>query len=465
MTIRRVPITVRQESLEGDMKKVLADLRPEWPTDRVKVSELYGGFINAMYKCWLEGDSDAGNVVIMRVFSFKMNPELLNKSLQASVEEGLEGCDELLASCEANNIPLELESKDEKVNADEKNEKNEKKEANGEAHVETKVNAEKIKGDTSLETMFFNRMNEGEVMHQLNQHGLCSPVYGRFENGLCYGYADGETLTMKVMRSDAFVKEFSGKLALLHTLTVPAQPGNPYKTMHDKMRFTFEPFMKMALKQVEGDMRNSGLERYNQYLALDELNLKCKNLEDILDKIGWGEITFCHNDLNRNNAIWNEQSERLTFIDFELAMPNYTCYDWAVHFVSHSGHFLENFDIADLPPAHFRLKVLRLYLIERRRIEGEPVEDGDASKFHKDLWTLHRRVSIHMGIFFLRLAVMSPIFQFNTQMFNNPQLKQRLKVDPNVCANFGLQSYDGYLKMNEEILVLKDQAEPPSDLF
>lgn len=48
-------------------------------------------------------------------------------------------------------------------------------------------------------------------------------------------------------------------------------------------------------------------------------------------------VAFCHNDVLLGNVIYNEEANKVSFIDFEYAMPNYVAFDVANHFNEMAG--------------------------------------------------------------------------------------------------------------------------------
>jgi ethanolamine kinase len=61
-------------------------------------------------------------------------------------------------------------------------------------------------------------------------------------------------------------------------------------------------------------------------------------MENILKPLGM-PITFCHNDILLGNIIYNKKSLKVSFIDFEYAMPNYPAFDVANHFNEFAGEY------------------------------------------------------------------------------------------------------------------------------
>lgn len=61
-----------------------------------------------------------------------------------------------------------------------------------------------------------------------------------------------------------------------------------------------------------------------------------KEMENILKSQNM-PITFCHNDLLLGNIIYDPNTSKVSFIDFEYAMPNYPAFDVANHFNEFAG--------------------------------------------------------------------------------------------------------------------------------
>jgi len=62
-----------------------------------------------------------------------------------------------------------------------------------------------------------------------------------------------------------------------------------------------------------------------------------KEMKEILEAQGM-PVTFCHNDLLLGNIIYDEKTSKVSFIDFEYAMPNYPPFDVANHFNEFAGN-------------------------------------------------------------------------------------------------------------------------------
>lgn len=87
-----------------------------------------------------------------------------------------------------------------------------------------------------------------------------------------------------------------------------------------------------------------------------------------LDKLK-SPILFCHNDLLLGNVIYTEESNKVTFIDYEYAEPNHQAFDIGNHFTEFPGigfNFETTIDYTKYPSREFQLEWLKVYLQEFR---------------------------------------------------------------------------------------------------
>jgi ethanolamine kinase len=89
-------------------------------------------------------------------------------------------------------------------------------------------------------------------------------------------------------------------------------------------------------------------------------------------------VLFCHNDLLLGNVIYTESQEKVTFIDYEYAEPNFQAFDIGNHFSEFPGISGDaGIDYTKYPSREFQLQWLRVYLEEfnqRSDISDEDVE-------------------------------------------------------------------------------------------
>lgn len=93
--------------------------------------------------------------------------------------------------------------------------------------------------------------------------------------------------------------------------------------------------------------------------TLDVAKSDISELEILLEKESI-PIAFCHNDLLLGNVIYNKDEQKVSFIDFEYAMPNFVTFDVANHFNEFAG--IDNPDFALCPDRNFRKTWISDYL-------------------------------------------------------------------------------------------------------
>ena len=80
-----------------------------------------------------------------------------------------------------------------------------KREENGKKE---EMNGNGVNGETDkAKPTMFNRATEYLVMHEVSKRGLCPPVYARYQNGYCYSYTEGTTVTRELMISEEYLQE------------------------------------------------------------------------------------------------------------------------------------------------------------------------------------------------------------------------------------------------------------------
>ncbi len=66
--------------------------------------------------------------------------------------------------------------------------------------------------------VMINRESELRTLICLAKKGICSPLYGRFNNGICYGYVEGIPFVPEDMKAEGKYRQVACQLALFHTV-------------------------------------------------------------------------------------------------------------------------------------------------------------------------------------------------------------------------------------------------------
>lgn len=232
-----------------------------------------GGYINCIYKLTgLEVSPGVKKTLVFRTFDVKFNAEGFMKLYAKSDEKAENGTKSEKSNGKSEDTEIAEKANGPKSSGHQKEETKEKvisnkKEKNnlsnghklnenanhvngangkansvngevGKANGKTNgVNGEKA-NDVNEESdkekpSIFSRLTEYMIMHEVSKYGLCQPVYAKYSNGICYGYAEGTTLTGSLMNSEEYLQEAASKLARFHSIKYEI-PNLQFKTRYDR---------------------------------------------------------------------------------------------------------------------------------------------------------------------------------------------------------------------------------------
>lgn len=164
----------------------------------------------------------------------------------------------------------------------------------------------------------------------------CGPqLYALFENGISYEFIHGVTLTMESCRSPQVYPIVAAEMARVHK-TIPLSP-NPGETKVEsgvwkKMNNFFE--LNKDILRTNETLRSRLLNDFGY--SADQVQQDLAETRQLVEK-ELIPVAFCHNDLLLGNVIYNAEERKVSFIDFEYAMPNYVAFDVANHFNEMAG--------------------------------------------------------------------------------------------------------------------------------
>jgi ethanolamine kinase len=155
---------------------------------------------------------------------------------------------------------------------------------------------------------FLDRKNELLYLQKL----YSEPMYFHFDNGMCYGYIEGQVMNPESLK--LHWPEFITALVQFHSVQVDSNPilFNKMWTFYNLVKET--TFTKANLSSIEIKHIIQDLE---SRITLQDL-----------------PIGFCHNDLLPGNIILGNE---IKFIDYEYCGCNYVYYDLANHINEYGG--------------------------------------------------------------------------------------------------------------------------------
>lgn len=151
-----------------------------------------------------------------------------------------------------------------------------------------------------------------------------------FENGISYEFIHGVTLTKDNCRSPDLYPIIAAEMAHLHkTIPLTPEPGDAkLKSALWKKIQNFYDLTKDILRSNRTMAKLLG----NKYEFTPEVvTVDFEEMRNLMEKEPI-PVAFCHNDILLGNVIHNEEERKVSFIDFEYAMPNYVTFDIGNHF-------------------------------------------------------------------------------------------------------------------------------------
>ncbi|OQV11527.1 Ethanolamine kinase 2 [Hypsibius exemplaris] len=203
---------------------------------------------------------------------------------------------------------------------------------------------------------FIDRAAEIKTLLMLNENQCSGKLYGVFENGMCYEFVPGETLTLDDVRDEHISRLIIRNFVKLHCV---------YRTSGGGERQVFNPFKKMSsfLELVPKAFEDEEKQRkFMEYYPNPEIF--AQEIEILKEHLTGFDIqspkVFCHNDLLCANILYDKEKDCVNFIDFEYAGLNHQAYDLANHFNEFAG--VEECDYSRFPSREYQISWLTYYL-------------------------------------------------------------------------------------------------------
>ncbi|KAI8914290.1 kinase-like domain-containing protein [Gorgonomyces haynaldii] len=173
--------------------------------------------------------------------------------------------------------------------------------------------------------ILIDRNQELVNLQILSKEGLCPPLYGKFNNGLVYGYVPGQVFTVQDMSDHKKSLLVAKKLRTWHETSLP---GNRVPQLFVTMR----KWINAIPKQFSDPLKQQAfLESKLDPQALEQELLV---LQEKLEQLN-SPVVFCHNDLLSGNIIYDQDD--VHFIDYEYGCYSYRGFDIGNHFCEFGG--------------------------------------------------------------------------------------------------------------------------------
>lgn len=214
--------------------------------------------------------------------------------------------------------------------------------------------------------LLIDRKAETRNIQMLHSHGFAPCLYAIFRNGLAYEYVPGVTLTSETVAEPQVWSLIARHMAEMHKIQIDC--GSDDQPMLCGKVQQFLDILPETYSDSQIDERVKA-----NFLPIRQFKDEFAELYKHLAPLN-SPMVFCHNDLLLGNVIYEKATDRITFIDYEYAGPNFQAFDIGNHFTEFAG--VDVIDYSHYPSKEFQLKWLRCYL-EVYHGPGKCVTDHD----------------------------------------------------------------------------------------
>lgn len=207
----------------------------------------------------------------------------------------------------------------------------------------------------------------------LKENNVGPEVYGRFNNGYCYGYLNGEPLDVEGMKDPHISRLTARKLAFWHLTHVPGDPT-------PMLFYTLEKWMSIIPESFEDPVKDK---KFKEFFSLPRIKNELAILKSVLENLN-SPIVFSHNDLLCKNILFHAQEDAVHFIDYEYANYSYRGFDIGNHFCEFAG-MDDPVDYSRYPSREFQLVWLRQYLAAAEKVNDSDVSSEKVEALYKEV--------------------------------------------------------------------------------
>ncbi|KJE91772.1 choline/ethanolamine kinase [Capsaspora owczarzaki ATCC 30864] len=208
----------------------------------------------------------------------------------------------------------------------------------------------------------------------LKKNNIGPEVFGRFQNGYCYGYLQGEPLDVEMMRDAHISRLTARKLASWHQTHIP---GDTTPMLFN----TLEKWMSIIPESFEDNPTKD--KKYKEKFSLPQIRQELQQLRTVLEGLN-SPIVFSHNDLLCKNVLFHAESDAVHFIDYEYANYSYRGFDIGNHFCEFAG-MDDPVDYGRYPGRAFQMVWLRQYIAGAQGITDAEVTEQQVEAMYREV--------------------------------------------------------------------------------
>ncbi|OZJ02376.1 hypothetical protein BZG36_04442 [Bifiguratus adelaidae] len=172
----------------------------------------------------------------------------------------------------------------------------------------------------------------------LSGQGLAPPLYGRFNNGLIYGYIPGEVFSLEDMRDKHKSKLIAQKLAKWHKVRYGPPISDGDSDVAPELWATMWKWLKQGDPTVPAQFADPNMQKvFIKHFDMKLIRQELVNLQKRLDALN-APVVFGHNDLLYGNIVYEPDKDEASFIDYEYGSYSYRGFDIGNHFNEYAGN-------------------------------------------------------------------------------------------------------------------------------
>ncbi|XP_062149470.1 probable ethanolamine kinase [Alnus glutinosa] len=264
-----------------------------------------------------------------------------------------------------------------------------------------KVSVEEEKGNLEPVTVrlygpnteyVINRERELQAIKYLSAAGFGAKLLGVFGNGMLQSFINARTLISSDMRKPKLAAEIAKQLHKFHEVEIPGSKES--QLWNDISKF----FDKASVLEFDDDEK----QRMYKTISFKEVHDEIFELKELTGLLN-APVVFAHNDLLSGNLMFNDEEEKLYFIDFEYGSYNYRGFDIGNHFNEYAGF---DCDYSLYPNKDEQYHFFRHYLQPEKPHE---VSDKDLETLYVESNTYMLASHLYWALWGLIQAKMSPI--------------------------------------------------------
>lgn len=237
-----------------------------------------------------------------------------------------------------------------------------------------------------------NRERELQALKHLSAAGFGPKLLGVFENGMVQSFIHARTLEPKDMREPKLAAEIAKQLNSFHQVNIPG-------SKEPQLWNDISKFYKHASKLTFDDFEKQ--KKYTQ-ISFEEVEAEIAKLKELTGHLN-APVVFAHNDLLSGNLMFNDNEEKLYFIDFEYGSYSYRGFDIGNHFNEYAGY---DCDYTLYPTKDEQYHFFKHYLNPEKPNE---VSDNDLETLYVETSLYMLASHLYWALWALIQAKMSPI--------------------------------------------------------